>query len=195
MADIDVQRKTGMGWLWWLLGLIVLALLAWWLLAPDAEEDLAVVEPVAEEPMITPATTPEIVGTAAGVSIADILGNPAAHEGTDFTDEVTVAEVPTDRGFWIEDQGARMFALIIDDPAEEPKDINPGQTLRIDQGTLRDRTFLPDLQGAPLDAQTQQIVDEQPIFLVVDERYINILEQGTPQPGTDPAATAPGTGN
>ena len=195
MADIDVERKSGNNWIWWVLGLIVLALLLWWLIGMGDDDDVDVdpVTATAVEP-ITPATTPEVVGTAPGISIADILGTPASYLGQPWQiDAVNVVEVPTDRGFWIEDEGARMYVILIDDPAEEPLDINPGQSLRIDQGVLRDRTYLPQIPGEPLDAQTQQTAEEQPIFLTVDERNIEILQAGTPQPGTDPAQTAPGT--
>lgn len=193
MAEIPVEKKSNKGWLWALLALLVLALLAWWLIDTDDEEaavaytEGAVVEAGAD-------TTPEPVATAPGVSIGDVLGDPASYLGRDdFQAEVTVptdAEM-TDRGFWIEDEGSRLFALILDGPMEEPKDINPGQTLRISQGMLRDRTYLPELGGDPLNAATQQLAEEQPIFLVVDEDNIEILEAGNPQPGTDRAQTAP----
>lgn len=192
MAEIPVEKKSSMGWLWVLLALLLLALLAWWLLSDDDEAEY--VEPIVAEEPITPATTPEMVGTAPGVSIGDILGNPASYIGQDdFQAEVTVptgAEM-TDRGFFIEDEGARMFAIINDGPMEEPKDINPGQTLRISQGMLRDSTYLPQLSGDALDADTQAIIDQQDIFLVVDEDNIQILEAGNPQPGTTRAQTAP----
>lgn len=186
MADIDVQRKNGgMGWLWGLLAVAALVLVVWWVW-PDDEPEVAV-EPI---PPVTPATTPEPIAEAPFVTIGDILSNPGGYVGQVFPRaEVTVASVPTDRGFWIEDDGQRLFAIIIDQPAEEPKDINPGQVLRIDEGMLRDRTFLPQIPGEPLDQETQNIAEQQPIFLTVDERHINILEGGTPQPGTDPAET------
>ena len=115
------------------------------------------------------------------VTIGDILGNPDRYVGETFPQaEVNVTEVPTDRGFWIEDEGRRLFAIIIDQPQEEPKDINPGQTLRIEEGVLRDRTFLPAIPGVPLDQDTENIAEQQPIFLTVDEQYINILEAGMP---------------
>lgn len=182
MADMPVERKTGggMGWMGWLIGALVVAGLIWVLVEafdsePDTVTDLAEVEAV--EP-ITPATTPEMVATGEAVTIGDILGNPAGYIGQQFPQaEVKVIEVPTDRGFWIEDEGQRLFAILIDNPVEQPVDINTGQTLRVDQGMLRDRTFLPQIPGEPLDADTQRIAEEQDIFLVVDEQYINILDR------------------
>lgn len=189
MADIDLERKKsgGMGWLWWALGLLALVLIVWWVW-PDGEE--AEFADVDVEPVetVTPATTPEPVGDISGVSIGDILGNPDGFIGETFPRaEVTVVEVPTDRGFWIEDEGERLFAIIIDQPQDQAKDINPGQTLRIDEGTLRDRTFLPEISGVPLDPDTENLAEQQEIFLVVDEEHITVLEGGEPQPGTDPA--------
>jgi len=190
MADIDLERKrSGMGWLWGLLALLAVVLLAWWLWPDTEEAEFAEADVGAEVAPVEPlATTPEPVATAAGVTIGDILGSPDAYIDQPFPRaEVNVAEVVTDRGFWIEDQGERLFALIVDRPQEQPVDLNPGQTIRIDRGTLRDRTFLPELPGAPLDQETENIAEQQPIFLVVEEGATTILEGGQPQPGTDPA--------
>lgn len=181
MADINLEQKRGgMGWLWWVLGLAALVLILWWVW-PDGEEtefgDL-------DEPMetVTPATTPDPVAAMPGISIGDILGDPDNFIGETFPRaEVTVVEVPTDRGFWIEDDGQRLFAIIIDQLRDQQMDINPGQTLRIDEGMLRDRTFLPEIPGAPLDQDTETIAGNQEIFLVVDEEHITILEGGQPQ--------------
>jgi bacteriorhodopsin len=30
MAELDIQQKRGTNWLWWVIGLIVLALIVWW---------------------------------------------------------------------------------------------------------------------------------------------------------------------
>ncbi|WP_126173987.1 hypothetical protein [Altericroceibacterium xinjiangense] len=186
MAEIPVEKKSNLTWLWVLLGLIILALLIWWAVDDDEEE---YIEPVAVEQ-----TLPQPVATAPGVTIGNILGDPASYVGRDdFQAEVTVptdAEM-TDRGFWIEDEGQRLFTIIIDGPMEEPKHINPGQTLRISQGMLRDSTYIPEIPGDPLDADTRNIAQAQPVFLVADESNIEILEAGNPQPGTDHAQTAP----
>lgn len=191
MADIDLERKSGgMGWLWWALGLLALVLIVWWIW-PDADDEAEYteVDPVETvEPAAAPATTPVAIADVPGVSVGDILANPDQYIGESFPDtEVTAVEVPTDRGFWIQDEGERLFAIIIDQPQEQPKDINPGATLRIEGGTLRDQSFLPEMPGAPLDPATEDLAEQQEIFLVVDEANIEVLEGGQPQPGTDPA--------
>lgn len=194
MADIDLERKEGPKVWPWIAALLALALVIWGVSeAVDTEAEMADVEGV--QPVeVTPATTPEPAATGAAVTLGDILGNPDGYLGETFPRaEVRVVEVPTDRGFWIEDEGNRLFAVVIDQPREERVDLNPGQTVRIDQGMLRDRTYLPDLEGEPLDADTERLAEQQEIFLVVDERYIDILEGGTPQPGTDPAQGVGGT--
>ena len=190
MADIDLERdRGGMGWLWWALGLLALVLIVWWVWPDNDEAEFADVEaPTAEIEAVEPVTTPEPIVDIQGVTVGDILGNPDDYIGETFPRaEVTAVEVPTDRGFWIEDEGERLFAIINDQPQEQPKDINPGATLRIDGGTFRDRTYLPELSGAPLDQTTEDLAEQQDIFLVVDESAITVLEGGEPQPGTDPA--------
>ncbi len=62
--------------------------------------------------------------------------------------------VPTDRGFWIEADGARLFAVLIDRLREVPVDINVGQELRVAKGMLRDATFIADIPGEELEADT-----------------------------------------
>ena len=183
MARIPVEKQTGTGWWKWLLALLLLAVLVWLLVELFDTDEPEIVEEeavgVVEEPA---ATTPEPMAGATGVTFGEILANSNEYIGDPFPrTEVSVAEVPTDRGFWIEEDGQRLFAVIIDVPQEEPKDINPGQTLSIEDGTLRAPSYLGQLAGRPLDQDTQNIAEQQEIFLVVDERYIDILEGGTPQ--------------
>ncbi len=186
MAKIPVEKKQQSSWIWWVLGLLAVAGLIWILVeAFDDEEDVDVGDVEEVEPVPTPATPgPE------EVDIQAILANPDEYIGEPFpSTEVSVSSVPTDRGFWITGGGDSLFAIIIDTPEEQPKDINPGQTLHVEGGTLHDSSYLPDLPGVPLDAATEGIAEDQPLFLVVDERNIEIHEAGMPQPGTDPADT------
>jgi hypothetical protein len=187
MADIDVERKSGMSWLWRILGLILLALIIWWFVAAADDDEVAeVVEPA---PIVTPTTTPEVI--AAGPRcLGEVITDPATFVGEVLDDcSVSVVEVPSDRGFWVEEDGVRMFAIINDQPAEQPKDINPGQQLRLSQAWLYDN--VANLPG-DLDADTRRIAQEAGYFLNVDEANIAILEGGVRQPGTTPAATISG---
>lgn len=175
MAQVDLEKtddRGGMGWLWALIAIILIALLAWWLW-PDADiEELPVIETeVAEE--MDPLDVPE---TVALLPLADILANPDAWIGRTVDGQVDVVEVPTDRGFWIEHEGIRMFALLIDQPAEVPLDINAGQTIRMMSATVRDAsTDVNTLAGAPVDADTQRILDDQGVFLMVNESDIEMM--------------------
>lgn len=174
MAEIPVEKKSGLPWWVWLLLLLLLVGLIWWLIAgtnDDEEVDVVNTTPVIEE-TVDPAAAP----TVAAMTVPAILANPQAYIGQTYTAErASVGEVATDRGFWITENGERMLAIVIDEPREERVDINQGQTLRITGGTLRDATATPDIPGEPLDADTQALLAEQPIFLLVDEKNIEIL--------------------
>ncbi|MQA92610.1 MAG: hypothetical protein GEU90_20705 [Gemmatimonas sp.] len=184
MADIDVQRKGidtqekhHLGWLWWLLGLIVLGLLAWWLFAPDTRE-VAVMEPVTEQPVVTP-STPNVT-PAAPVTIATIAANPTNHVGTEYSDAdgTMVGEVVSERAFWIEENGQRMLAIVTDSPGQDV-DINEGQTVRIRRATIRDAGYLSQIPG-DLDAQVQQMAQQQPVYLVVNEADLEVAPTTAP---------------
>ena len=193
MADINVERKGGTNWLWWILGLIVLALLIWWLVDALGDNDTAEVpvgtDTVATAPM-TPAPMP--AAPAAAIPIADIVANPAQYQGQQVNGTVVVSSVPTNRGFWVEDAanpGQRLLVVLNDQPAEQPKDINPGQTLQLSNATVM--TSQANLPGT-LDQDTKNLLNNQPAFLNVDESNVQISAGGVPQPGTTPAQTAPG---
>lgn len=185
MADtMDPQRRRSAGWLWGALALVVVVLLVWW--AWPQEEEVIVDREVATE--LEP--LPPVAEGPNGNTIVMIVDNPSEHVGQPFPrTEVRVAEVPTDRGFWIEANGSRLFAILIDQPQEEPKDIQAGQSLRIEGGTLRDATFLDQIEGEPLDASTRGIAKEQNIFLVVDEDEIVMLDAEEARTGADPLET------
>jgi hypothetical protein len=184
MADIDLERRRrGMPWwLWLLIGLLILLLLLWWLW-PDGEDEVEF-----EQAPVTQ-SEPAASARTEGFALAAVLAAPGQYIGEELPEaRVTVASVPTDRGFWIESAGARMLVIIEDQPAEQPKDINPGQTLRLTGGTFRDPSYVEEMQGEGVSGATMDLVRQEEILLIVDERNIEILEAGEPQPGTDPAA-------
>ena len=178
MVEIPIQHKSSLKWLWLLLAVILLGLLLWWALDDDDARTVEGVAPAtAVEAGVEPGSeTALATGAGAGAaSIPAILRDPATFVGrNDFAGEVDVPEVPTDRGFWVQQDGARMFALIIDGPREKPVDVNPGQRLRLSEGMLRDATSVGTIPGKPLDEDTKKILADQRIFLVVHEDNIEI---------------------
>jgi hypothetical protein len=174
MAEIPVEKKSSMGWLWVLLALILAALLIWWIVKDEDDVETAAVETAETETLATESPT---AADAMPMTLAAITAQPQSYIGQQFTGEVGVAGPLTDRGFWIENDGARMFALIIDQPMEVPMDINAGQRLQISGGTIRAGGEMTDVEGAPLDDDTRAILADQDAFLIVDEARIEILER------------------
>lgn len=178
MAEIKMEKKEsgGMGWLWVLIALILLALLAWWLW-PEAE---------VEEPLVTATEIeaveplPEIVPETPELTLSQIVASPAMYVGQTYDGVVRVTEVPTDRGFWVESDGARVFAILIDQPQESSIHIQQNTTIRMEQATVRDQTALGSLEGAPLDAATEEIIRNEQVFLMVDEDNIQMPDEMTP---------------
>lgn len=64
MADIDIERKSGAGWIWWLLGALVLALLIWAIIA--AMDDDADVAGVGVDTVAAPVVGPDTGFVGAG---------------------------------------------------------------------------------------------------------------------------------
>lgn len=180
--EIPVEKKSSMAWLWILLALILAALLLWWLLDDDDEAVVPVaVGTVATAPADVQAgqvaTLPEPVAQAPGRTIADVLGNPSAFVGQSFSqDAVEVASVPTDRGFWIRDGGAQIFALLTQE-GESAMNIQPGQRVRISEATLRNAAAMQESRiPETLDQETRRIVEAEPIILTLEPGDIEILE-------------------
>ena len=126
MAEIPVEKKSGLGWLWILLALLLLALLAWLLLSGDDDEvEPVVAEPVAEAPLLPPA------------------GALVVGENIDL-DGVEVTELAGDMAFYIDHEGQRV-PVFFDEvptpgtPTEGQLDINQGSILNID-GEVRAAT-------------------------------------------------------
>ncbi len=181
MAEIPVEKKSSMKWLWLLLAAILLALLIWWAVSDDDDvepvlADTATIESV--EGIDADADADALGSTESmPMTLAAILANPQSYIGEEFSGEVGVGGPLTDRGFWIENDGARMFALIIDEPMEVPLDINAGQELQITGGRIREGGEVSDVEGVPLDDDTLEVLADQDVFLLVNEDNIDILQR------------------
>lgn len=182
MADINVERKGPSIWPW-IIGLIVLALLIWALTELFDDDDDLVTEPIADDTaMVEPGPEPmDADAMLIAFPVREIVADPGAFADRPLSGEVRVTDVPTDRGFWIEQDGQRLFAILRDQPDEEPIDINPGQTLRISDATVLSGNRITPVTGE-LDADTRAIVEGEDVVLSIDEANIEIVSRAGGQP-------------
>ncbi len=100
------------------------------------------------------------------------MSGPANYANQTVSGTARVAQVVSDRGFWIEDGGQRVFA-VIDEPKPEIKNIRAGQTVRLDGAQVM--TNASQVPGQ-LEAQTQQAIQNQSAFLYVRAANIFITQ-------------------
>ncbi len=192
MAKIDIERKKPV---WpWIVGLIVLALVVWALFAllnDDDDVDPALTPPVATAPVVTdpieplepmdpavivaPMPPPPTDADNTPIPVGVIVVGPGEFLGQPVVGTAEVADVPTDRGFWLEQAGQRIYAVIAESPdMEDEININPGQQVRL-AGIVYDNALSSQIAGG-LDAETMQIIADEPAFLLVDARNIVIVD-------------------
>lgn len=195
MAEIHVERKprSGWAWVWVLLLLVAIAVLAW-LYWPDR----ARTETTETATMTAPATgtDPSLVDTVplpgatqppqTMAMIGEIRANPEQWVGREFLGVVNVTDsgattapaMPPERGFWIEQDGQRLFVLVNDDPNHMPAAVTPGQPIRI-RGTVRDATFIPQLGAMNLSGEADELLRSEPAYLVAEESAIELAQEPT----------------
>lgn len=189
-----VEPRRGINWVWILLILLLVALLLWWLWPEAAVEepvDVGVTEVEPIEP-ITPAPAPAI--PVETILVVEIVEAPEAWIGRTVEGQAQVESVPTDRGFWIQADGQRLFAVLDDQGDEVPIHVQSGQTLRISEAEVHGTEDLEEVSGN-LDPDTREILQGQEIFLTVKEKDLTIIdttETGTGGGGN--AGTDAGTG-
>ena len=195
MADINIERKKKSP-LPWIIGLLALALLALLLMRScgddDADENVVVtdtttamgsspaVAPVAAAPMDSMGMAAGGAAGAAGAGwIAGILAGTAAAAGS-ASGEGIVPETPSDRGFWIEENGQRVFAILAE-PMEQIKDVDPGQRVRITNArVLRGSESAQIPQD--VDAEAKTTAQGQQYFLLVPASSVQIVAGGNTTP-------------
>lgn len=154
MAEIPVEKKSGVpGWLWLVLALIIIALLIWWLTGQEDEAELVADDVVVEDEYLAEddiaLADPEIatgpIVTLAGLTgLATLVGQDVALDG------VEVTAVTGDMAFYIGEGENRTLVLFDETPSpdmpqqEGQLDINEGMIVDIDgevraaDGTLSD---------------------------------------------------------
>lgn len=193
MADINIERKKRSP-LPLILGVLALLLLLFLLLRSCGDDDDVEVQEgavVDTTTAMTPSATgaapvtpaPDAAAGAAGAAagagwIAGVLAGTSA--GQTVGGEGIVPETPSDRGFWIEENGQRVFA-ILQEPMEQVKDIDPGQRVRISHARV-----LAGSESAQIpqdvDAEARQTASGQQHFLLVPASGVQIVAGGNTTP-------------
>ena len=161
MANIPVRRRGGIpSWVWWLLGLILLAILALIILAlcspfgrPEATSPIAAVA----QPSPTAPTAAKTSPAAGGVPPSPVAPSPSPGGVVVVSEpelgqpdrllamvdrpvqltQVSVLDVVSDAGFWVgPNPSQRLFVVLEEDRTPGQKvegkvDVNPGQTVNL----------------------------------------------------------------
>lgn len=128
--------------------------------------------------VIAPMPPPPTDADNAGLPVDLILVTPADYLGQPVVGTAEVVDVVSDRGFWLEKGGQRIYALIAQSPnMEQAVDIDPGQTVRL-AGLVYDNSLADGIAGQ-LDAQTLETIADQPAFLLVAASNIVVIEAAT----------------
>lgn len=151
MAEIPVEKKSSMAWLWWLLLLAGIIALLWWALAGDDDDTVDTLDDdvVATDTMDTDDTldtgdalntgeVTAITGLAGLAGLGDMIGREVELSG------VAVNEVVGDEAFTV-GEGDNETLVMFDEERtpntamEGNVDVNPGSNVTI-TGTVRDYT-------------------------------------------------------
>lgn len=149
MAEIPVERKSGSkSWLWILLALLVLALLAWWIL--DDDDEIATYDTTVAESTVLADEQPAQAGM---LTVGETVN----------LDQVEVTELAGDMAFYIQMNGQRVPVFFDQVPTpgtatEGRYDINAGSVVNID-GEVRSATdTLPANADPSILAGTQNYI-------------------------------------
>ncbi len=145
MAEIPVEKKSSMAWLWWLLLLAGIIALVWWLVASndddadvdlddgtvvDGDADYADPDAMNDTGMDASGDVAAITGVAGLASLADMIGRDVELSG------VAVNEVVGDEAFTV-GEGDNETLIMFDEertpntPMEGNVDVNPGSNVTI----------------------------------------------------------------
>jgi hypothetical protein len=175
MPELDIQRRetTGMPWWVWLLIAVLAIGLIWWIIAATTtDRELAEVTPgvaptVGTEPAERVAgareSTDELT-SAEWLPLAAMRANPDNYFDQSVSGIGTVAEVASDRGFWIEQRGERVF-VVKDEPLVETPALTAGQQISL-RGTVHNPDNMQEVAGVmQLDEVTLKTLQGEPAFI------------------------------
>jgi hypothetical protein len=193
MADIDIERKKKSPFPW-ILGLLALALLAFLLMRSCGDDEAEpAVAPVTDTttattaPAVAPVTDTTMTGAAgaagagaaaAGAAGAGWIGAVLAgtNAGQTAGGSAMVPATPSDRGFWVEENGQRVYA-VLSEPNEQMRDIDPGQQVTISNARVLRGSEASQIPQ-DVEAETRTTAQGQPYFLLVPSSGVQITAGG-----------------
>lgn len=176
MPDIDIERRQSSGFpMWaWIIGALVLILVIWGIVEAVTPEREAVA-PVAPAERV--AGERQATEGMQDLPIANMVANPTNYFGQDVAGVAMVAEVVSDRGFWIENNGERAFVVLSEGMPETGVTIDAGNRVLIHGNFLQSVNDLPNAQT--LEPQARQIIEGQQGF--IRAQAIDVLREGQTQ--------------
>jgi hypothetical protein len=151
---------------------LVVAALIWWVVdaaTPERDAEVATATPAVTEPAATPGTQPAATPGAEAATpelpLAAIAANPDAYFGKPVSGLATVTEVVGDRGFWIEQDGNRIF-VIKAEPLVESVNIVAGNEISFTGTVMNPDGMEKQVPGLlQMDKDTLRMMQGLPAFI------------------------------
>ncbi|QDG50190.1 hypothetical protein FIV42_05430 [Persicimonas caeni] len=140
---------------------------------PEVEdEDIIVREPVVTGVPYGGGPTDDMA------NLEDAVARPAVYNGDTVYGQGTVAEVVSERGFWLESEGQFIFTVIREREYEQVA-LKAGHILQL-SGELHETDDLSALEGE-LDPYAARVLERQEFYLVVSANTLQIVTRGVAQ--------------
>jgi hypothetical protein len=194
VAQLQIQKKQSSTWLWWVIGLVILAVFAWWFLVANHRETVVGDGDVVGTPAVVATTTPAAMtpraamttpmagsGTMSGGVITDLTTLTAATTAGALAGRpVALTNVPvekavSDKGFWAGTGNATSDHIFVvrgnqNASYSAPNGaVNAGKRVMI-YGTVRAMPSDLTQQATPwnIHATDRQRLAAQPLYIMAD---------------------------
>lgn len=194
MTSVGRNPRRGSLWVAGLAALLLAGLVLWWFVGgvgqrlPAQDSAQAVAGMQRDDPGVPPAehaaTQPD-ASAAATLPVSRIVRDPDDWAQQEVSGTARVDAIDTDRGFWLQAQGERIFAVLEKKIGQGARAMEPGQLVRLRGAAVFEPGGFAILPGDALDAETKEILAAQDVFLLVPEQRLD--RYPVPEQGVRPA--------